>query len=170
MRSFFSGRVGKDRMREVYSGFEVASHCDLHEDAQKTDPEAFLKSAVKCRSFLEDFFQKECRGFAWPYGSSTDETAKLLKEAGFLYGRTTFNTDDVSACPDKLRLDSSCHFMHPHFWQKYNAAKEGCGIFYFWGHSYEMMDFDRYWQLFDFMISTISNDPEAEWVNVRDLV
>ncbi|MBR3899718.1 MAG: polysaccharide deacetylase family protein, partial [Elusimicrobiaceae bacterium] len=92
-----SGRVGKDRMLEVYGDFEVASHCDLHEDARTTDPQAFLKSAVTSRKFLEDFFQKECRGFAWPYGAYTDETVKLLNEAGFAYGRTTENTDDVTA-------------------------------------------------------------------------
>ena len=170
MQAFFSGRVGLDRLREVYSGFEVASHCDLHENAQKVEPQEFLRSAVKCREFLEDFFQKECRGFAWPYGTHTDETADLLKKAGFAYGRTVSNTKNVLDYKDPLRLDSSCHFMNRNFWNIYNDAKENSGVFYFWGHSYEMMDYERYWQTFEFIISTISSDPDAEWVNVVDLV
>ena len=170
INTFHSGRVGKDRMLEVYGDFEVASHCDLHEDARTTDPQAFLKSAVTSRKFLEDFFQKECRGFAWPYGAYTDETVKLLNEAGFAYGRTTENTDNVTACKDPLMLASSCHFMNRLFWQKYEQAKKTTGVFYFWGHSYEMADFDPYWNNFNDMIAYISNDPEAEWVNVVDLV
>ena len=170
INTFMSGRVGKDRMMEVYGDFEVASHCALHENAKTTDPQAFLESAMKSRKFLEDFFQRECRGFAWPYGAYTEETVKLLNEAGFAYGRTTENTDDVTAYKDPLMLASNCHFMNRQFWQKYKQAKETTGVFYFWGHSYEMADFDPYWKNFEAMIAYISNDPEAEWVNVIDLV
>lgn len=170
INSFLSGRVGKDRMMEVYGQFEVASHCDLHENAKTAAPEAFLASAMKSRKFLEDFFQKECRGFAWPCGAYTDETVKLLNKGGFAYGRTTENTDDVLSYPDPLRLASNCHFMNRLFWQKYEQAKKTTGVFYFWGHSYEMADFEPYWNNFEDMISYISNDPEAEWVNVIELV
>lgn len=171
MRSFYAGRIGKDRLREVYSEFEVASHCDMHENALTTEPGLFLESALKSRRFLEEIFQKECRGFAWPYGTHTDETVQLLADAGFAYGRTTEVTDDVSSCTSSpLKLATSCHFMDHRFWQKYDAAKEGSGVFYFWGHSFEMMDIEQFWKNFDFIISVISNDPEAEWVNVIDLV
>ncbi len=170
INTFHSGRVCKDRMMEVYGDFEVASHCDLHEDARTTDPQAFLKSAVTSRKFLEDFFQKECRGFAWPYGTYTDETVKLLNESGFAYGRTTENTDDVLSYTDPLKLASNCHFMNRLFWEKYQLAKETSGVFYFWGHSYEMADFDPYWKNFEAMIAYISNDPEAEWINVVDII
>ena len=170
INTFHSGRVGKDRMMEVYGDFEVASHCDLHENAKTAAPEAFLASAMKSRKFLEDFFQKECRGFVWPFGAYTDETVKLLRKAGFAYGRTTENTQEVLSYSDPLRLASSCHFMNRLFWQKYQLAKETTGVFYFWGHSYEMADFEPYWSNFEAMIAYITNDPEAEWVNVVDLV
>ena len=168
--TFTGGRVGKDQLLEIYSGFEVASHCDLHEIAKTTDPQKFLASAVKCRNFLEDFFQKECRGFAWPYGTYTAETVKLLNEAKFAYGRTTEYTDDVLAYSNPLQLASTCHFKNRQFWQKYQQAKATTGVFYFWGHSYEMADIAPYWDNFDKMIAYISNDPEAEWANVIDLV
>ena len=170
INNFHTGRVGKDRLMEVYGQFEVASHCDLHENAKTTDPKAFLESAMKSRKFLEDFFQKECRGFAWPYGVATDETVKLLNEAGLAYGRTVANTDEVLSYTDPLLLAPTCHFMNRLFWQKYQLAKETTGVFYFWGHSYEMADFEPYWSNFEDMIAYISNDPDAEWVNVIDLV
>lgn len=170
INTFFSGRVGKDRMMEVYGDFEVASHCDMHENARTTEPNAFLESAMKSRRFLEDFFQKECHGFAWPYGTYTEEAANLLKDAGFAYGRTTQYTDNVLAYEHPLIFHSSTHFMNRLFWQKYQEAKENSGVFYFWGHSYEMADFPQYWENFEAMIAYISNDPEAEWVDVIDLV
>ena len=37
INTFHSGRVGKDRLMEVYGQFEVASHCDLHENAKTTE-------------------------------------------------------------------------------------------------------------------------------------
>ena len=170
INSFYAGRVGKDRIREVYDGFEVASHCDKHENARTNTPEVFLEAALKSRRFLENIFQKECRGFAWPCGGYTDETVKLLKEAGFAYGRTTEYTDDVTSCPEPMLLKSSCHFMNGNFWKLYNEAKNGSGVFYFWGHSYEMRDIEPLWRNFESMIAYISEDPDAEWVNVIDLV
>lgn len=170
INSFYAGRVGKDRIREVYDGFEVASHCDKHEDARRNTPEAFLEAAMKSRCFLEETFQKECRGFAWPNGAYTDETVKVLKDAGFAYGRTVENTDDVTANPEPMLLKSSCHFMNRNFWDLYNNAKNGSGVFYFWGHSYEMRDIEPFWRNYEAMIAYISEDPDAEWVNVIDLV
>ena len=170
IETFAGGHVGKDRLMEVYGSFEVASHCDMHENAQNTDPQLFLESALKSRRFLEDFFQKECRGFAWPYGAYTSETVKLLNEANFAYGRITTYTDNVLAYTDPLQLESTCHFKNKKFWKMYQQAKETSGVFYFWGHSYEMADIDQYWDNFERMIAYISNDPEAEWVNVIDLV
>jgi len=43
-------------------------------------------------------------------------------------------------------------------------------IFYFWGHSYELMDCPQFWERFDLMIKTLSEDPDVEWVDVIDLV
>ena len=108
--------------------------------------------------------------FAWPYGVATDETVKLLNEAGFAYGRTVANTDEVLSFTDPLLLAPTCHFMIRLLWQKYQLAKETTGVFYFWGHSYEMADFEPYWSNFEDMMAYISNDPDAEWVNVIDLV
>ena len=170
MKTFHPGRVGRKKLKKVYSKFEVASHCDKHENATKIDPHAFVESAVKCRKFLEDIFEKECPGFAWPYGSYTEETVKLMQEAGFAYGRTTQTTEDVTAYENPMKLATSCHFMDSKFWQLYDKAKETTGVFYFWGHSYEMMDYFRYWENFEYIIQCISDDPEAEWVNVIDLV
>ena len=166
---FAPGRVGKKDLTTVYDGFQVASHCWNHESAAAVPAADFLKSAMDARKFLEDLFQRECRGFAWPYGQHTPETEHLLSEAGFRYGRTTANTADVTCCPQPLALASNCHFLNRNFWQNFEEAKK-TGAFYFWGHSYEMMDCPQIWERFELAIRLLSEDPEVEWVDVIDLV
>ena len=165
---FSGGRVGKKDLKAVYGGFQVASHCWKHETAGRVSDEEFIKGATDARSFLEDVFQRECRGFAWPCGKHTPETERLLAEAGFKYGRTTTYLPDVTANENPLVLSSNCHFLNPLFWQIFDEAKK-TGVFYFWGHSYEMMDFSTLWDRFEQKIKALSEDPDVEWVDVADL-
>ena len=133
---FLVGRVGLREVREIYAGFQVASHCWRHENV-RNNADAFLAEAIHARRWLEDTFERPCPGFAWPMGWATPEAAAQLREAGFAYGRTTANTDAVTQCADPLRLQPSCKFNDGAFYAKYQAAKAGDGVFYFWGHSYE---------------------------------
>jgi hypothetical protein len=43
-----------------------------------------------------------------------------------------------------------------------------CGVFYFWGHSYEMIT-ETMWSSFEEMIRRISADPGSCWGDVADL-
>ncbi|MBO4632893.1 MAG: polysaccharide deacetylase family protein [Lentisphaeria bacterium] len=168
-RGFRGGKVGKRDLKTIYGGFQVASHCWMHENASLIPDADFLKAAMDARNFLEDIFQQECRGFAWPCGRHTPETERLLAEAGFRYGRTVENTSDVTLCDNPLALASNCHFLDSNFWRKFQEAKK-TGVFYFWGHSYEMMEYDKLWERFEQVIKLISEDPDVEWVDVIDLV
>lgn len=166
---YTSGIVGMNDLKRVYDGFQLASHCRFHESAGIAPDRDFLKAALDSRHFLEDTFQKECRGFAYPGGRHTPETELLLADAGFLYGRTTENTDNVIGCKTPLALASSCHFLNPRFWQIFTEAKK-TGIFYFWGHSYELMDSPQLWARFELAIKILSESPDVEWIDVIDIV
>ncbi len=85
---YIAGRLGKNDLHKLYSGFHVASHCMNHEGAGLVPDSQFIQSAVDARHFLEDLFQRSCPGFVWPGGRYTSSTAKALQENGFLYGRT----------------------------------------------------------------------------------
>ena len=165
---FCSGRIGKKDLKEIYSGFQVASHCWKHETAGQVPDGEFIKAAMDARNFLEDTFQQECRGFAWPNGKHTPETEHLLAEAGFRYGRDVTYTADLRSNTNPLVLKPNCRFLDPIFWKIFDEAKK-TGFFYFWGHSYEMMDFSTLWERFEIKIKTLSEDPEVEWVDVIDL-
>lgn len=165
---FRGGRIGKKDLKAVYRGFQVASHCWKHETAGQVPDGDFIKAAMDARDFLEDIFQQECRGFAWPNGKHTPETEQLLAEAGFRYGRAVTYTSDLRSNTNLLALKPNCRFLDPQFWKIFDEARK-TGFFYFWGHSYEMMDFSTLWERFEINIKALSEDPEVEWVDVIDL-
>ena len=163
------GRLAWNEVASVYDGFEVASHTMNHCNAGEVDDRVFIEQSVGARNVLEDRFGKPCRGFAWPCGRYTPETMQLLREAGFAYARTTENVAQVLPCEDFMAFHSNCHFMNPQFWNIFEAAKP-CGVFYFWGHSYEMMEDPKLWREYEEKLQRFAADPDVEWVNVVDLV
>ena len=166
---FCSGKLALKDIAEVYDGFEVASHCRCHENAGSMPDEEWIKRALDARHALEDIVQRDCRGFAWPCGRYTPGTIRLLRENGFAYGRTTENTYDVTSNKEPLALATNCHYQAPDFWERFEKARP-TGVFYFWGHSYEMYEYDGLWDSLEDKIRTISEDPDCEWANVIDIV
>ena len=163
-------KLAWNEVREVYDGFEVASHTMSHCNAGEVSDRTFLEDAVAARRVLEDHFQRECPGFAWPCGRYTPETVKMLADAGFAYGRTTEYAEPVLPVQNPMILRSSVHHMKPEFWERFERAKAANGVFYFWGHSYELMDDEALWADIEEKIRRLSADPEVKWVNVIDLV
>lgn len=167
---FHGGHFGLKELPEIYKGFQLASHCWKHENAGLVPDDEFFKAAMDARKFLEDMFQQECRGFAWPCARHTPTTEKMLADAGFIYGRVVEYTDDVTKCSNPMALKSNCHFMDPAFWQKFDDAKKTSQVFYFWGHSYEMLNYDKLIEQYEIKIRTLTEDPEVEWIDVKDIV
>ena len=164
-----TGKLAWNEITSVYEGFEVASHTMDHCNAGEVDAKVFLNQAVGAKNILEDLFQKPCRGFAWPWGKYTTETMQALREAGFLYGRTCENVENVLNCEDFMALPSNCHALSKNFYEAFEKAKVS-GVFYFWGHSYELMDDEAKWEEFENRIKFLSENPEVEWINVVDIV
>ena len=167
--NYYPGKLAWDELKSIYEGFEVASHGMNHLNAGKVDAKVFVADAVSARNIIEDYFQRECRGFAWPYGAYTPEICEMMHEVGFAYGRTTKYTDAVLPCEDTMMLHSSCHFQNVDFWNIFEKSRAS-GVFYFWGHSYEMRDDPELWRDYEDKLRRLSEDPEVEWVNVIDLV
>ena len=166
---YYSGKLAWDEVTSVYEGFEVASHGMCHLPADRIDAKVIAADAVSARNIIEDKFQKECRGFAWPCSCNTPETCDLLRENGFAYARLVGSTPDVTGYTDPMLLTPTCHFQDSEFYRKYEEAKK-TGVFYFWGHTYEMMDSPGLWDQVEQKLAFISADPESEWADVIDII
>ena len=167
-RGFIGGKIALSEMCDIYDGFEVASHCWFHQVAGKVSDEDFTIAAYDARKFLEDSFQREFRGLAYPCGAFTPGAEQMLRDAGFAYARTVNCTDNIYSCTNTMEFHPNGKFDDPLFWEKFKKAKEN-GAFYFWGHSYEMMDKDELWDAFEEKLAILSADSDVEWVNVVDL-
>ncbi len=169
-QGFRCGKLSLRDIPEVYAGFQVASHCWRHENAGSIPDDEWLACAMRARTYLEDAVQRPCTGFAWPCGVTTPGTIEKLREAGFEYGRTTQCAEDVlGENPEPLALKSSCHFLSPAFWWRYDDEKARGGVFYFWGHSYELFEYGPLWDQLEGKLRFIAEDPDAEWIDVVDL-
>ena len=93
---------------------------------------------------------------------------KMLADAGFAYARTVDAVDDIRTCQSLMIFNPNTHFMAPDFMEKFAKAKS-TGMFYFWGHTYELTDDPELWEECERRIAAISADPDVEWVNVTDL-
>ena len=163
-------RLARNDWRSLYDGFCVASHGMRHQRPDECELAVFMADAVDARKYLEDLFQRECPGYAWPCGATTPESVAAMKEAGFAYGRTTRYTDHVTGYADPLMLNTNCHFLDPDFEAKLTAAKErGEEFFYFWGHAYETVGDEAIWNLLESRIAAVTNDPELQWADVIDI-
>jgi len=168
-RGFQPGKLSKSDLTEIYACFQVESHCMRHEGAGQVPDTEFVKAALDARHFLEDMFQRSCRGFAWPGGLYTPTTAAALLDAGFAYGRTVERSGRGAACPHPMTVKPSCHFQDYDFISCFLNAKRENGVFYFWGHSYEMLDSEGLWRQFEYKLQYLNADPDVVWCDVVDI-
>jgi len=160
-------RMGLDEIREVYDGFSIANHGLTHQHLDQIAVETARYEIVKGREELQQFFGQSVRGFAWPFGSYNETVMELVREAGHIYARTAMSCDCPWPPENAMAFHPSCHFLAPDFWPRYEQAKKR-GVFYFWGHSYEMTG-DAMWIDFEKIIERISADRESCWGEVADL-
>ncbi len=155
-------------LRPVYEGFLVANHTLTHPWPTRITPEELEKEVREGKDRLEQHFGYAVKGFAYPFGDYNRPVQDCVRATGHVYARTVKNTERVYPPEDPMALHSSCHHAAPDFWEKYEQVRAGGGVFYFWGHSYEMVH-EADWQGFETKIARISADPQAEWANLPDL-
>jgi peptidoglycan/xylan/chitin deacetylase (PgdA/CDA1 family) len=160
-------RLGLDEMKTLYEGFTIANHSLTHPWLDRIDAGSARREITEGRLRLQDLFGQPVLGFAYPFGSYNGMVMDLVREAGHVYGRTTENADPAFPPADPMAFHPSCHFLMPDFWTRYGKAREG-GVFYFWGHSYEMVS-EAMWEAFESAIRKISADPLARWGKPGDL-
>jgi peptidoglycan/xylan/chitin deacetylase (PgdA/CDA1 family) len=162
-------RLARDELASVYEGFLIANHSMTHPRPTEIPAEQWRAEVVDARKILQDWFQQPVYGFAYPFGGFDDATAETVREAGHVYARTTKNVTPCVPPEDPMKFHPDCHFRSPDFWNLYAKAKDsGCGVFYFWGHSYELCT-EEDWNAFDGKIERMTVDPDAEWADLPDL-
>ncbi|WP_309397985.1 polysaccharide deacetylase family protein [Cerasicoccus maritimus] len=160
-------RLAMSELRGVYEGFTIGNHTVSHPSLPTLPDAEARREIVDGRDFLQQHFQQPVDGFAYPIGHYDARIMELVREAGHAYARTIVPTDVAFPPADPMAFHPHCHFLAEDFDTKYEAAKTS-GVFYFWGHSFELLD-DAMWTDFERRISRIAADPESEWAELTDL-
>lgn len=154
-------RLGQDELRAVYSGFSVANHTLTHPHLAQLPIDAVRREIGDGRARLQDLFGQPVRGFAYPFGSFDDTVAQAVRDAGHVYARTTRTAQAGVDTADAMAAAPSCHFLAPDFWQRFARARPA-GVFWFWGHSYELVD-ETMWTAFEAALVRLCNEPGVQW-------
>lgn len=149
---------------------EVGSHCYNHPSLYAIPPERAAEECLAMRVVLEQALGHPVISMAYPYGYSPsldvdgDYVVRAVKAAGIWSARTT-NTRDghVDTYADLAAMDTNGFFGNARDleaqWTKVRAV-EG-GVFYFWGHSWQIGKTDEQWQKFDDFVAKFSRQPDA---------
>ncbi len=160
-------RLGWDEMKAVYDGFLVANHSLSHPHLEQIPIEAARQEIMEGRDRLQQFFGQPVLGFTYPFGSYNEAVMTAIQEAGHVYARTTRNVEQPFLPENPMAFHPCCHFLASDLWARYEKARSG-GVFYFWGHSYELVT-ETQWADFDQLMARISADSESRWGDVADL-
>ncbi len=161
-------RLGWDEMKNVYQHQKIGNHGLHHADLTQLEPEVALHEIADGQERLEQFFAERVVGYAYAFGAYSPEIMEAVARTGHKYGRTTA-TEAFSFPPGMpMAFHPTCHFLADHFWRSYDACRS-VGVFYFWGHSYEILN-QQMWDDFRQKIRRIAEDPETTWAYVEDVL
>lgn len=161
-------RLGQDELVAVYAGFEIANHSLTHAFLPDLSSVDLRREVHESRLILQDWFRQPVRGFCYPFGGFNAAVKQAIQAAGHCYARTVSELDPVFPPVDPLEFGANCRFADPEFWNRYQSVKAANGVFFFWGHSYELIS-EAMWADLEEKIARISADPGAEWVNLETL-
>jgi peptidoglycan/xylan/chitin deacetylase (PgdA/CDA1 family) len=152
-----------DQFLTVYKGFEIGAHGYTHPDMRNLSPKVLEWELKHSKQVLEDWFKVPVTGMAYPYGAYNKEVDAAVSAAGYVYSRTCEHDDVVFPPKDPCELKVSCHVNDPKFWDEFERVKRTGGVFYFWGHSYEIRT-EEDWKRFEENVARLSADPQVRWV------
>jgi peptidoglycan/xylan/chitin deacetylase (PgdA/CDA1 family) len=163
-------RLARGELPDVYRGFDIANHSLNHPCLDTLPLHEARREIEQGRAQLEQIFGRPVRGFVYPFGRFNPAVVDAVRQVGHVYGRTTgtAESDDGPFAPaDPMRLAPHCHFQAADFWERFERARPG-GVFYFWGHSYEMTH-EAHWQAFGRVLERLGRMPDARWCHGAEL-
>ncbi len=154
--------MGRKMAYETYadSGMEVAIHAYTHPFLDRIPQEMAVYEVMKDREVLESVFGQVIRGMAYPMGTFSDMTVKVLDTCKIAYARTTVSTGSFSLPTDWLRMPATCHHNDPRVFDLANKFVNETDpwsypwLFYLWGHAYEF-DANDNWDRIEQILSIV---------------
>lgn len=155
-------RMGRRLAYDTYadSGMEIALHAFTHPFLDRIPQEMAVYEVIKDREVLESVFGRVIRGMAYPMGTFSDMTVKVLDACKVAYARTTVSTGGFSLPTDWLRMPATCHHNDGRVLdlaKRFASEQDPWGypwLFYLWGHAYEF-EINNNWDHIERILSIV---------------
>lgn len=141
-------RFDESEILNVYRNHEIGGHGLNHLSLTSISKSLAEYEIVEDKNKLEKLINNNVSIFAYPYGDYNDSVVDLLKKVGYKAARTVNSTYDFSISDNPFVLNPTCHYNDPRLMEmalKFTLKdNESISIFYIWGHSYELDQYDNY--------------------------
>lgn len=147
-------KISPDKVREIYSGHEVAVHTLTHPFLPSLDDGEVVRQVEEDRKNLSRLVGYDVVGMAYPCGgeNNDDRVASLIKNhTGVKYARTITLDKSFSRRSNLFRFNPTAY--HVEYEENFRLLEEFLkpeteGLFYVWGHTYEF-DIHNTWGIFE---------------------
>ena len=158
-------KVGKEDVKDVYAGHEVAVHTLTHPNLTECDTDEIIRQVEQDRLNLSELAGYEVVGMAYPCGgvNNDDRVAQIIREnTGVKYSRTIAGNASFDLQDNLYRFNPTVHYVEfdklMDLGERFVELKaDKPQIFYIWGHSYEMDLAGDYWVKLEDFFKLISN-------------
>ena len=146
-------KIDPDEVKQVYEGFEVASHGTAHRNFPDLDDTELDREVSDDKTALEKLTGQPVIGAAYPCGAFDDRIADRLRSRGILYCRTIVSGHSFDIPVDFNLWNPTCRdhgddaLGYAEKFLKLVTDKDA--VLYIWGHSFEFdkTDCDRWYEI-----------------------
>ena len=156
-------------VRAIYGGHEVASHTLTHPNLVGLGDKTVIWQVETDRKVLSDLCGEEVVGMAYPCGgvNNDERVAEIIrKNTGVKYCRTVSSSFGFSKQENLYRFNPTVYYIDTdkmfELAEKFlsDETPEG-GLFYIWGHTYEMDAGYISWERFEEFCKMISGKKDV---------
>lgn len=168
-------RIPENEIRDVYAGFEIASHTVSHVNMGRCSEEERIRQVKDDVEALSELSGQEVTGFAFPYGMGAKVSRSALKAAGIRYARLAASHPTFRFPEDPLNVPLTCwHISRKTFQRidqflKMEPGKDDM-FFLMFAHGYEF-DFgtkESSWEKFERICQTVSGHTDVVCCSVSE--
>ncbi|PWE00613.1 polysaccharide deacetylase family protein [Marinilabilia rubra] len=180
-----SNTVNAEEIKTLYKGHEVSVHGYLHKGLGKVSRLETFFEVAEDRRALERLTGDLVRGMAYAFGSNNTDNLDILQDIGIQYARTVEETHSFDIPENFLLWHPSIHQLGgAHYTNSTTKLNEKglaqffkltdeflgldkTGVFYVWGHSWELTD---KWDVMEKFLKRISGKDDIFYATHIELV
>ncbi len=135
-------RPNEDEVKDIYEGFEIASHTASHPALAQVDDATIKREVKDDMDYMYRLTGQKIIGICYPSSSYNDHVIELLRSYGLIYGRTADSCLKYELPENFMIWVPTCHDEYSGMTklvdQMIKSPRTDLLCYYVWGHAYEL--------------------------------